>query len=147
MFSQDRSSMRRYFVDSWRRAGEGTPLEPLEAQIAQVIREHPEYHTMLENPDAALSREFFPEDGESNPFLHLSLHIAIQEQVGTDRPPGIRALYQRLAAASDAHEAEHQIMECLARSLWEAQREGCPPDEMAYLECVKHSLPAGGAYR
>jgi hypothetical protein len=142
MYSQDRESMRRYFLDAWRRAIEGQPLEPLEAQIAQVVRAHPEYHGLLENPDAALSRDFLPESGETNPFLHLGLHLAILEQIGTDRPAGIRSACQRLMGSSgDVHAAEHEIMECLAQSLWEAQRMGRAPDEGAYLACVEALLP------
>ena len=138
MFSQDRDSMRRYFLDAWRKASSGELLEPLESQIAEIIREHPEYQALLETPDAAFARDFHPDGGETNPFLHLSLHLAIHEQVGTDRPPGVRGLYQRLVrSAGDAHEAEHRIMECLARSLWESQRSGLPPNEQPYMECLE----------
>ena len=138
MFTPDRDAMRRYFLDAWHKAREGAPLEPLEEQIAAVVRAHPEYHKLLDDVDAALAREFRPEDGETNPFLHLSLHLAILEQVATDRPPGIRAIYQRVAHASaDPHDAEHRIMECLAESIWETQRAGRAPDEGAYLECLR----------
>ena len=138
MFTSDRDTMRRFFVIAWRKARTGEPLEPMERQIADVIRVHPEYHALMEDTDAALSREFLPESGDSNPFLHLSLHIAILEQVTTDRPPGMRELYRRiLAIAGDAHEAEHRIMECLAHSLWEAQRAGSAPNEKDYLSCVE----------
>lgn len=138
MSIDDRDTMRRYFLESWRKACSSEPLEPLEQRIAEVVREHPEYHALLEDADTALGREFLPEDGETNPFLHLSLHIAILEQVGTDRPPGIRALYQRLVGRSgDAHTTEHRIIDCLAHHLWEAQRTARTPDERAYLECVE----------
>jgi hypothetical protein len=148
MYSQDRDNMRRYFLEAWGKAAAGEPLEPLESQIAGVIREHPEYHALLEKPEAALSREFFPEDGETNPYLHLGLHLAVLEQVATDRPPGIRAHYQQLAAsAGDVHEAEHRIMECLAESLWEGQRKGRPPDERGYLACVERLTSLGRAKR
>ena len=145
MFSQDRDSMRLFLLDTWRKAREGTPLEPLERQIAQVVEGHPEYHRLLKNPEAAVSREFLPEDGQTNPFLHLGLHLAVLEQVASDRPPGIRALHQRLADSADtAHDAEHQIMECLAQGLWESQREGRPPDEREYLACIERLAPATG---
>ncbi len=108
-----------------------------------MVEGHPEYHRLLKNPEAAVSREFLPEDGQTNPFLHLGLHLAVLEQVDTDRPPGIRALCQRIAAsAGTTHDAEHQIMECLAQSLWEAQRQSRPPDERAYLTCVERLAPA-----
>lgn len=138
MFSQDRDSMRRYFLEAWRKARSGEPIDPLERQIAEVVREHPEYHSMLEAPEKAMDRDYLPEDGETNPFLHLSLHIAILEQVSTDRPAGARNLYQRIVrSAGDAHEAEHRIMDCLAQGLWEAQRSGLPPDERSYVECME----------
>lgn len=144
MFTQDRGRMRRYFIDAWHKARTGAALEPLERQIVEVIREHPEHHALLEDHESAVEREFLPDAGEGNPFLHLALHIAILEQVGTDRPAGIRTVYQRLAGAmGDAHEAEHRIMECLAQGVWEAQRTGQPPDEGAYLECLDRLVGLG----
>ena len=138
MFSHERDSMRRYFVEAWRKHRSGEVLEPLEQQIVQVIGEHPEYHPLLEAPDMALGREYLPEGGETNPFLHLSLHLAIRDQVGMDRPEGVRELYLRLIkSAGDTHGAEHRIMECLAEGLWDAQRMGLPPEERSYLECLQ----------
>ena len=138
MFSQDRDSMRRYFLEAWRKSRRSAPLNPLEIQIVEVIREHPEYQSLLEQPDVALGREYLPDDGETNPFLHMSLHLAILEQVATDRPPGVRDLYLRLAGSmGDAHQATHGLMECLAESLWKAQRERLPPDERSYMACLE----------
>jgi hypothetical protein len=148
MFTQDRDTMRSFFVEAWRKARDGVPLEPLEAQIAAVVRAHPEYHHLLDNADAVLSKDFLPEDGETNPFLHLSMHLAILEQVATDRPRGIRAAYQKNASAmGDAHAAEHRIMECLGQALWEAQRSGGRPNESAYLECLHRLVPAADGAR
>ncbi len=115
-------------------------MEPLEAQIADVIALHPEYHAPLEDPEGALDRDYTPEGGQSNPFLHMGLHLAIREQIGTDRPAGIRALFEKIARKlGTEHDAEHAIIECLAEALWEAQRAGRPPDEQAYLERVQRS--------
>jgi hypothetical protein len=112
-------------------------LEPLEHQIAALVRQHPEYRTLLADAQAAIACDFTPEAGETNPFLHLGLHLALLEQVTTDRPPGIREHYQRLVRRTgDAHTAEHLAMECLAKALWDAQRAQRPPDETAYLECL-----------
>jgi len=149
MFTQDRDSMRRFFLDAWRKArDDGAQIEPLEEQIASVVRAHPEYHTLLDDPDAALSRDFLPESGATNPFLHLSLHLAILEQVTTDRPPGIRTVYHHFVAAEgNPHQAEHRIMDCLAQALWEAQRSGRPPDESAYMECLQRLIAAKGPSR
>ena len=138
MFSHDRDSMRRYFLEAWRKTRSGASLEPLERQIAEVIREHPEYHALLETPNTALGQDYSPDGGQTNPFLHMSLHLAILEQVGTDRPVGVRDLYLRLASsAGDTHKTTHSVMECLAESLWEAQRAGLPPNEQSYLECLE----------
>ena len=129
--------MRRAYVEAWSKSRAGQPLEPLERLIAEIIAEHPEYHDPLESPDA-LAREFPPEAGRSNPFLHMGLHVAIREQLATDRPPGVRGLYAALLPRfSDAHRLEHALMECLAETLWDAQRAGTAPDEGRYLARVR----------
>lgn len=132
---QSREQLRRAYLDAWRRSQAGAVLSPLEAQIAAVIAEHPEYHAWLDGGEAALAEEFGPERGRANPFLHLGMHLAIREQVTTDRPAGIRALHAQLAMRSGGVlEAEHRMMEALGETLWEAQRAGRAPDEQAYLE-------------
>jgi hypothetical protein len=135
---QDRSSLRRSYVDAWRRRREGAPLEPLQHQIATVIEEHPEYHPALEADGDAVLRDYPPEGGQSNPFLHLGLHLAIREQVATDRPAGITAIHAALARRlGSAHQAEHRMIECLGEALWHSQRSGRPPDEAAYLDALR----------
>ena len=137
MFSPDRDTLRRYLASAWHKSEAGLALEPLEQQIAALVRQHPEYQPLLADPDVAITYEFTPEVGDSNPFLHLGLHLALLEQITTDRPPGIRDHYQRLMRRSgDTHTAEHLAMECLAQALWEAQRAQRQPDEAAYLECL-----------
>lgn len=141
LFPQDRNEIRRFFCEAWRKHREGLPLEPLGRLVAEVILRHPEYHPLLEDPETALNREYLPELGETNPFLHLGLHIAIQEQITTDRPPGILAAYRGLVTrCGDPHTAEHHMMECLGEALWHAQRNGGAPDEQAYLACVRRRL-------
>ena len=136
--TQSREQLRQAYVDAWRKRREGLPMEPLEAQIADVVALHPEYQAALERPDTVLDRDYSPEGGQSNPFLHMGLHLAVRDQVATDRPPGIRAAFEALAARMNTpHDAEHQIIECLAEALWEAQRAGRPPDEQAYLRRVQ----------
>jgi len=143
MFSQDRNVLRRTYRDAWRKAHAGQPLEPLERLIAEVVTQHPEYQSLLESGDEALDRDWLPEHGETNPFLHLSLHLAILEQVQTDRPAGIRALYRQLmqAESGDVHAAEHRIMDCLAEAIWQAQRDGREPDMQRYLGCIERCIP------
>lgn len=136
--NQSRDELRRVYVDAWRKHRERLPMEPLEAQVADVIALHPEYQAALENPDAVVDRDYSPEGGQSNPFLHMGLHLAVRDQAATDRPAGIRQAFEAVAARmGSAHAAEHRIIECLAEALWEAQRAGRPPDEHAYLERVK----------
>lgn len=139
MFGNDRTQMRRFFTEAWRKASAGEELIPLEQLIADIVQQHPEYHALLENPDSALDKDFLPDLGETNPFLHMSMHISLQEQISTDRPSGIRQLYQQLVMrAGDSHEAEHRMMECLGQMLWEAQRQNRMPDEQAYLSCIRN---------
>jgi len=143
LFGSDRQQLRRMYLDAWERRRQGLPLEPLADQIAAVVEQHPEYQPLLADP-AAVEAEWTPEQGETNPFLHLGMHLAVREHVATDRPAGIRSAYQRLAARlGDDHAAEHQVFECLGAALWEAQRSGRPPEEAAYLDCVRRR--AGGA--
>jgi hypothetical protein len=141
MFSSDRTRMRRVFIDAWRKHQDQQPMQPLETLIAGIVRQHPEYQRLLETGSQTVDQEFLPEHGQSNPFLHMGMHISLQEQLGTDRPAGIRGLYQQLAARTgDDHQAEHQLMECLGLSLWQAQRSGGLPDDQAYLDCVRKLL-------
>lgn len=125
------------YLDTWRKYTNRQPLEPLEAQVAAVIAEHPEYVRWLESGEA-LSAEFTPEGGQQNPFLHMGLHLAIREQVATNRPQGIAAIHDALSKRmGDGHAAEHAMLEPLAEALWEAQRNGRAPDEQAYLEKLR----------
>ncbi len=138
---QDRGGLRRRYFDAWRRYRSGLPLEPLQHQLVDVIEQHPEYHRLLEDEADAIAREWTPESGQANPFLHLGLHLAIREQVTTDRPPGITAIHRELTRRlDDAHEAEHRMLERLGEALWQAQRSGLPPDESAYLESLRKLL-------
>ena len=138
LFGQDRDQLRRMYCEAWERHRQGAPMEPLQSEIAAVVGQHPEYHPLLENPDQALGREYLPELGETNPFLHMGMHLAIREQVSTDRPPGIRDLYRQLSLrCTDEHQLHHQLMECLAEMLWQAQRDGTVPDEACYLDCIR----------
>lgn len=135
---QNRDQLRRMYLESWRKFSQRAPLEPLEAQVAAVIAEHPEYVRWLESGDDALTAEFTPEGGRQNPFLHMGLHLAIREQVATNRPAGITDIHSTLAGRmGDAHAAEHAMLEPLAEALWEAQRSGRAPDEQAYLDKLR----------
>jgi len=127
--SQSREQLRATWREAWRKWRARLPLLPLEAQIADVICEHPEYQALLAGTG---------EPEGDNPFLHLSLHLALREQIGTDRPPGIAQIHRRLSElAPHGHAAEHRMMEVLAELLAEAQRAGAPPSDETYLERLR----------
>jgi hypothetical protein len=135
---QGRSALRQMYFDAWRKHRESLPVEPVEDQVIRVIAIHPEYASVLESGADALDRDYPPEGGQTNPFLHMGLHLAVREQVATNRPAGIAEVHRSLLARlGDAHEAEHVMIECLGEALWQAQRSGRPPDEAAYLETLR----------
>lgn len=136
---QDRDSGRIFFLEVWGKNKKKLPLEALEQMVLDVILQHSEYHVILEKDEKEISAmEFTPEMGMTNPFLHMGMHIAILEQIGSNRPSGITSLYQQLLPKyPSAHDLEHRIMECLGESLWLAQRNNTLPDEAQYLEQVK----------
>ena len=141
LFTDDRTRTRELFREAWRKRLAGEPLEPLERQLATLVEEHPEYRPMLERGDGALDRDFGPDGAGENPFLHLGLHLALREQVGTDRPAGIASLTRSLLLRhGDGHTVEHLMMQCLGEFLWDAQRQGRAPDEAAYLERLRALL-------
>lgn len=139
MSIRDRDTGRRFFIEVWQKYNEAVELEPLEQLVLGVILGHPEYHQYLHDEEIATNLEFAPESGKTNPFLHMGMHIAIKEQVQSDRPVGIRELYQSLNEKrfQDQHPLEHEMMECLGEMLWQAQRNKMMPDENAYLECIR----------
>jgi len=137
LLPNDREGLRAFYIEAWRKRRERVPAETLEIQVADVIEQHPEYHAMLERGEELLSQDWTPEDGETNPFLHMGLHLALREQFSTDRPHGIAALHDELAAELGLHEAEHRMAECLGEALWRAQRENALPDETAYMEALR----------
>ena len=137
IFGQDRHELRKIYFDAWRKHVDGLPLSPLEAQIVDVVTQHPEYHDAVTGDD--LDTDYTPAAGQTNPFLHMGLHLGIREQMAIDRPAGVAKLYEALATRmGDRHAAEHQMIECLAESLWEAQSQNRAPDEERYLERLRH---------
>lgn len=134
MFSSERDELRKMYFTAWEKHLKKLPVEPLEAQIIAIILQHPEYHAFLENPDKHQAQDFI----EGNPFLHLGLHLALREQISTNRPFGIKDIYHDLMQKyADNLLVEHRMMECLERVLWEAQRSGVMPDEGGYLESLQ----------
>jgi hypothetical protein len=138
MFTPSQHDVRRFFCETFRKHEASEILTPLEAIARDWIVQHPEYRDALRDVDAALAADYSVERAESNPFLHLSMHLSIAEQISIDQPPGIRAAFIVLAQRLDSeHEAHHQIMECLGQMIWASQRSGVPPDGAAYIECIR----------
>lgn len=138
MFAPSQHDVRRFFCEAHRKRRAALPLTPMETVAADWIDEHPEYHAELDDLDGALARVYDVEAGRTNPFLHLSMHLSITEQVSIDQPRGIKQAFELLAARrGSAHEAQHEVMECLGQMMWESQRSGRPPDGHAYIDCVR----------
>jgi hypothetical protein len=141
MFNPSREDVRRFFFETWRKYRDQVPLEGLEKTTLEVALLHPEYHALLASEDRNLDRDFLPEGGQLNPFLHLSLHLALAEQISIDQPHGIRGLHaQLLTNAQSGHDALHLLLECLGEVVWRAQRDHAAPDEEAYLDCIRRKL-------
>lgn len=137
MFTPSQHDVRRFFCETYRKLRENQILTPLEAIARDWIVQHPEYADELSDLESALAADYSVERGQSNPFLHLSMHLSVAEQISIDQPPGIRAAFETLARMHSEHEAYHQIMECLGQMIWASQRNGTPPDGAAYIECVQ----------
>lgn len=146
MFNPGRDDVRRFFCEAWSRHLGGLPLTPLQAIAVEWVGRHPEYHPLLVDEAAALAAEFPPESGRENPFLHLSLHLSLVEQLQIDQPPGIRSAWQALVQRiGDEHAAAHRAIDALAETLWEAQRDRSPPSNDRYLERLRTAAGLGPA--
>ncbi len=138
MFGQDRHALRAMYREAWEKRLAGAPMSPLQTQIADVIAQHPEYAAAVAD-DASEDQDF--DAAVANPYLHLGLHLALRDQLATDRPHGIRKLYEnQLAQGHDSHTVQHRFMECLGTTLWEAQKQGRMPDDTTYLQALKDAL-------
>ncbi len=138
MFQPSQNDVRRFFCDTFAKQRQGQPMAPIEVLAAAWMDEHPEYHADLADVEAALAAVYTVDDGRTNPFLHLSMHLTISEQVSIDQPRGIRQAVELLAAKRNSlHEAQHEVMECLGEMIWQSQRSGHPPDGLAYLDAVR----------
>jgi hypothetical protein len=137
LFGSQRQDTREVFFTAWHKHTHGLPLEGAEQIIVRVALEHPEYHAVLADRDTYADRDWPPDQGETNPFLHMGMHVAIEDQLSIDQPAGIRQRYQALVQRiGDAHEAQHGLMDCLGEMLWQAQRDGTPPRVEIYFACL-----------
>jgi len=138
MFNPSRDQARAFLFELWEKHSAGHALTALESMALAIVLEHPEYHAYLGDRERYLDRDWRPEGGEANPFLHLQMHLAIEEQLSIDQPPGIRAAVDALARKHGSmHDARHDVMDCLAEVIWNAQRHGAAFDNAAYVECVE----------
>ena len=141
MFNPSRDQVRQFFFEVWTKYRAGQPLTGAEQPALDAVLAHPEYHAVLDRPDRFRERDYLPESGETNPFLHLSMHLAIAEQLSVDQPPGIRARFEHLLQQhGDAMAAQHAVMDCLAEMIWQVQRYNTAFDSSAYLRCIDHKL-------
>jgi phage pi2 protein 07 len=137
MFSPSREQARQFFFDAWRKYQQREMLSAMEDMALEVILLHPEYQRMLETPERYQHKDYLPEMGDVNPFLHMSMHVAIKEQLSIDQPVGIRKRFQRLLKKTgDEHVVAHQFIECLAEMIWQAQRDQTALDATVYFECL-----------
>ncbi len=141
MFQPTREQARDFWFDAWRKYRAQEPLSALEAMAVEIVGQHPEYQDMLASREAYLERhrdrDYPPEFGETNPFLHMGMHLSIREQVSIDQPPGVREAHQKLSLKmQSALEAEHEMMDCLGEMIWQAQRNRSAPDPAVYFACL-----------
>lgn len=141
MFKPSRDQARQLFFDTWRKYRQHEILSGIETIALEVILLHPEYHIILDNPERYLTKDYLPENGEINPFLHMSMHVALSEQLSIDQPRGICKRFSDLQKMTgDDHIASHHALECLAEMIWQAQRNQSAPDAAIYLECLDKRL-------
>jgi hypothetical protein len=137
MFNPSREQARQFFFDTWRKYRQREILSDMENMAIEVILLHPEYHAMLDDPGRYQDKDYLPETGDTNPFLHMGMHIAIGEQLSIDQPAGIRKRFEHLLKLTgNEHDAAHQVMECLAEMIWQAQRNQSTFDASVYFECL-----------
>lgn len=135
MFQPSREQARELFFAAWKKYRAGEPLAGMDALALDVIVAHPEYHAELSAPERYREKDY---GGEANPFLHMSLHLALEEQLSIDQPPGISSVFGKLLRKTgERHAALHEALECLAETLWRAQRDAAAPDAAAYLACLE----------
>ncbi|WXU00391.1 MAG: hypothetical protein Ctma_1106 [Catillopecten margaritatus gill symbiont] len=135
LYTQDRTQQRQFLANAWQKFLDKKPLDPLEDQLTQVIEMHPEYHAFIND----IESDYFPEQGEVNPFLHINLHLSLREQLSINQPVGIQGYYQKIMdKVKDPHEAEHKMMDCIAEMIFSSQKNNTPMDHQAYMRCLQN---------
>lgn len=143
LYNPSRDQARQFLFDAWAKFKQQAPLTDLEKIAVEVMQIHPEYHAILEAPERYMQQQYFPEMGETNPFLHLSLHLSVIEQIAINQPIGIKAIYEQLKQKhNDQHIAQHDILDCLAETIWQSQRNNTPLDSTHYLGLLQQRVTA-----
>lgn len=133
-YTQDRTQQRQFLANAWQKFLNKQMLDPLETQLTQVIEIHPEYHKLISD----IESDYFPEQGEVNPYLHINLHLSLREQLSINQPLGIKKIYQKiLTQTKDPHETEYKIMDCIAQMIFSAQKNNTPMDHQSYIHCLQ----------
>ena len=141
MYNPSREQVRLFLIESWRKRRDAMPASAIEIMAGDIIAIHPEYHALLDTPEEAVGKEWLPDEGATNPFLHLSLHLAIEEQLSINQPTGIVPLFEQLLQRrGDRHQALHAVLDALAETLWQSQRDNVPLDSEAYLERLRQAI-------
>ncbi|BAS67208.1 MAG: DUF1841 family protein [Gammaproteobacteria bacterium] len=136
LYTQDRTQQRQFLANAWQKFLNKKPLDPLEDQLTKVIEMHPEYHTYIND----IESDYFPEQGEVNPFLHINLHLSLREQLSINQPIGIQGYYQKIVKkVQDPHAAEHKMMDCIAEMIFSSQKNKTPMDHQAYIHCLENN--------
>lgn len=140
ILSQDRHQLRTTFIDSWDKFKAGKILTPIETQIARIIELHPEYQQEISITN--IDTDYSPDMGQVNPFLHISLHLAIIEQIQTNRPAGISSIYQSLLKKNnhDEHKVQHTMIDYLAEQMWLSQKYNTAPNEKKYIKNLQQLI-------
>lgn len=138
MFNPSRDQARQFLFESWRKRLGGELLSPLEDLTAQLIDKHPEYHELFNDPERNRDKDYAPDGGTVNPFLHLMMHLTIEEQISIGQPHGVREQFARLTQKYESeHEAQHAMMDCIGEMILQAQRNQTTPDAAVYLACLE----------
>ena len=134
MFTSDRSKQRQYLKQAWGKYTRHEQLEPLELQLSKIVEKHPEYQNIINNLDS----DYFPEHGQTNPFLHINLHLTLQDQIKMDQPKGIKKIHTKLLVkVKDSHEVEHMMMEHIAEMIFNAQKNNSAFNLDGYIQALK----------
>lgn len=137
LYNPSRDQARQFLFDAWAKFQLQQTLTDLEKIAVEVIQMHPEYHAIFSSPEKYMHQQYFPEMGETNPFLHITLHLSVVEQISINQPIGITPIYDKLRQKySDTHTAYHDVIDCLAETIWHAQRNNEPLDSAYYLKLL-----------